>query len=151
MLMSVRYALNADRVAAIAQSLPPDINGAIVEPAVQGVMAADGITLRGITIGKIALPEEYQVGMEKLLAEELETEKMRYTLELKEKQVEQSALEADADKIRREKAAEAAGTEQIIAARAQAGHGALTAFQAEADRTAPAGSGGRRDRAHQDV
>ncbi|MDR7052649.1 hypothetical protein J2X54_005156 [Duganella sp. 3397] len=65
MLMSVRYALNADRVAGIAQSLPPDINGAIVEPAVQGVMAADGITLRGITIGKIALPEEYQVGMEK--------------------------------------------------------------------------------------
>ena len=44
---------------------------------------------------------------------------MRYALELKEKQVEQSALEADADKIRREKAAEAAGTEQIIAARAQ--------------------------------
>ena len=119
MLMSVRYALNADRVAAIAQSLPPDINGAIVEPAVQDVMAADGITLRGITIGKIALPAEYQVGMEKLLAKELETEKMRYALELKEKQEEQSALEADADKIRREKAAEAAGTEQIIAARAQ--------------------------------
>ena len=149
--LSVRYALNADRVAAIAQSLPPDINGAIVEPAVQGViykvftrytvreifssrraeiqqaieaelkpkLAADGITLRGITIGKIALPEEYQVGMEKLLAEELETEKMRYTLELKEKQVKQTALEADADKIRREKAAEAAGNEQIIAARAQ--------------------------------
>lgn len=57
--------------------------------------------------------------MEKLLAEELETEKMRYTLELKEKQVKQTALEADADKIRREKAAEAAGNEQIIAARAQ--------------------------------
>ena len=149
--LSVRYALNADRVAAIARSLPPDINGAIVEPAVQGViykvftrytvreifssrraeiqqaieaelkpkLAADGITLRGITIGKITLPEEYQAGMDKLLAEELETEKMRYTLELKEKQVKQTALEADADKIRREKAAEAAGNEQIIAARAQ--------------------------------
>lgn len=149
--MSVRYALNAERVAAIARSLPPDINGAIVEPAVQCViykvftrytvreifssrraeiqqaiemelkpkLAADGITLRGITIGKIALPEEYQAGMEKLLAEKLETEKMRYTLELKETQVKQTALEADADKIRREKTAEAAGNEQIIAARAQ--------------------------------
>jgi regulator of protease activity HflC (stomatin/prohibitin superfamily) len=84
--LSVRYALDANRViATIAQSLPPDINGAIVEPAVQGViykiftrytvreifsskraeiqqaieaelkpkLAADGITLRGITIGKI--------------------------------------------------------------------------------------------------
>jgi regulator of protease activity HflC (stomatin/prohibitin superfamily) len=149
--LSVRYALDAGRIAAIAQSLPPDINGAIVEPAVQGViykvftrytvreifsskraeiqqaieaelkpkLAADGITLRGITIGKITLPAEYQAGMEKLLAEELETEKMRYTLELKEKQVKQTALEADADKIRREKAAEAAGNEQIIAAKAQ--------------------------------
>jgi uncharacterized membrane protein YqiK len=44
---------------------------------------------------------------------------MRYTLELKEKQVRQTALEADAEKVRREKAAEAAGNEQIIAARAQ--------------------------------
>jgi len=44
---------------------------------------------------------------------------MRYTLELKEKQVKQSALEADADKVRRETAAEAAGNEQIIAAKAQ--------------------------------
>lgn len=149
--MSVRYALDPSRAAAMAQSLPQDINGAIVEPAVQGVvykvftrytvreifsskraeiqqaieaelkpkLAADGVILRGITIGKITLPPEYQAGMEKLLAEELETEKMRYTLELKEKQVKQTALEADAQKVRREKEAEAAGNEQIIAARAQ--------------------------------
>jgi regulator of protease activity HflC (stomatin/prohibitin superfamily) len=149
--MSVRYALDPGRVSTMAQSLPPDINGAIVEPAVQGViykvftrytvreifsskraeiqqaietelkpkLAADGVILRGITIGKITLPPEYQAGMEKLLAEELESEKMRYTLELKEKQVKQTALEADAEKIRREKEAEAAGNEQIIAARAQ--------------------------------
>ena len=42
--------------------------------------------------------------MEKLLAEELETEKMRYTLELKEAQVKETQLEAEADKVRREKA-----------------------------------------------
>ena len=36
--------------------------------------------------------------MERLLQEELETEKMRYTLELKEKQVKQSALESEAEK-----------------------------------------------------
>ena len=95
-----------------------DIQQAI-EQELKPKLAADGITLRGITIGKITLPTEYQAGMEKLLAEELETEKMRYTLELKEKQVRQTALEADAEKIRREKEAEAAGNEQIIAAKAQ--------------------------------
>lgn len=90
-----------------------------IEAELKPQLAADGIILRGMTIGKITLPADYKAGMEKLLAEELETEKMRYTLELKEKQVRQTALEADADKVRREKAAEAAGNEQIIAAKAQ--------------------------------
>src|SRR5688572_4838761 len=57
--------------------------------------------------------------MEGLLGEELATEKMRYTLELKDKRVKETALDAEAEKVRREKAAEAAGNEQIIAARAQ--------------------------------
>jgi len=57
--------------------------------------------------------------MEKLLAEELESEKMRYTLELKEKCVRETELEAEAQKVRREKAAEASAREQVIAARAQ--------------------------------
>ena len=39
--------------------------------------------------------------------------------ELKEKQVKETALEGEADKVRREKAAEAAGAEEIIAAKAQ--------------------------------
>ena len=45
---------------------------------------------------------------------ELATEKMRYTLELKEKQVKQTALESEADAVRREKAAEAAGNKYVI-------------------------------------
>jgi regulator of protease activity HflC (stomatin/prohibitin superfamily) len=82
-------------------------------------LAAVGLTLRGVDMGKVDLPQEYRAGMEKLLAEELETEKIRYTLELKEAQVKQTQLEAEADKVRRQKAAEAAGQEQVIAARAQ--------------------------------
>ncbi len=70
-------------------------------------------------MGKVDLPQDYRAGMEKLLAEELETEKVRYTLELKEAQVKQMQLEAEADKVRRQTAAEAAGVEQVIAARAQ--------------------------------
>ena len=90
-----------------------------IEAELKPKLAADGIVLRSVTIGKVVLPEDFKAGMEKLLAEELESEKMRYTLELKEKQVRQTALEADAEKVRREKAAEAAASEQVIAARAQ--------------------------------
>lgn len=149
--LTVRYAFDPAKVVAIAQTLPDNVAGAVIDPAVQGViykvftrytvreifstrraeiqqaieaelkpkLAVDGIVLRGVSIGKITLPADYMAGMEKLLAEELETEKMRYTLELKEKQVKQTALEGDADKVKREKAAEAAGNEQIIAAKAQ--------------------------------
>ena len=149
--LSVRYALDPSRIGSMASHLPDDIDGEIVNPAVQGViykiltrytvkeifstkraeiqqaieaelktsLAHDGILLRGVQVGKVDLPADYRAGMDRLLAEELEAEKMHYTLALKEQQVKQSELEAMADKARREKEAEAAGNEQIIAARAQ--------------------------------
>lgn len=149
--LSVRYALDGARIAAIARNLPDDIGGEIVQPAVQGViykvftrytvreifsskraeiqqaietelrgkLAADGIVLRNVQIGKVDLPADYRRGMDALLAEELQSEKMRYTLELKEKQVAETELVAKADKVRRETAASAAASEQVIAARAQ--------------------------------
>jgi regulator of protease activity HflC (stomatin/prohibitin superfamily) len=82
-------------------------------------LAADGITLKAVQIGTVDLPVDYRRGMDQLLTQELEAEKMRYTLELKEKQVKQTELEAQADKVRRETAADAAAREQIIAAKAQ--------------------------------
>lgn len=150
--VSVRYALDPARIAALAQTQPDDIAGQVVEPAVQSVLyktlarytvreifstkrqeiretleaelkallAQDGIVLKQVLVGKVDLPADYRAGMEKLLAEELASEKMRYTLELKEKQVKESELEALAEKARRETAAAAAGEEQIIAAKAQA-------------------------------
>src|SRR5580704_3595322 len=80
---------------------------------------AMGLPLREVDIGKVDLPPDYRAGMEKLLSEELETEKIHYTLQLKEAQVKQQQLEAEADKVQRQTAAEAAGQEQVIAARAQ--------------------------------
>lgn len=149
--VAVRYALDASRVATAAKSLPDDIAGEVVEPAVQGViykvfarytvreifsskraeiqqaieselrprLAADGLVLRDVQVGKVELPAEYRRGMEGLLAEELASEKMRYTLELKDKRVKEMELEANAEKVRREVAAEAAAREQVIAAKAQ--------------------------------
>ena len=149
--LTIRYALDPARLAAISKNLPADVSGEVVEPLVQGViykvftrytvreifstkrqelqdvieaelkplLAADGIVLRSVMMGNVDLPADYRAGMDKLLAVELESEQMQYTLDLKAKQVTQSGLEADADKVRREKAAEASANEQIIAAKAQ--------------------------------
>ena len=90
-----------------------------IEGELRPKLAASGIVLRDVQIGKVDLPADYKHGMEALLAEELASEKMRFTLELKDKEVKQAELEAEADKVRRQKAAEAAGQEQVIAAKAQ--------------------------------
>src|SRR5258706_921785 len=82
-------------------------------------LAADGIVLRDVLIGKVDLPEDYRRGMDQLLAEELASEKMRYTLDLKDKRVKEVALEGEAEKTRREKLAKASAREQVIAAKAQ--------------------------------
>lgn len=102
----------------IFSSKRADIQKAI-EAELQPRLAAEGIVLRSVQIGKVTLPDDYKRGMDKLLAEELEAEKMRYTLDLKDKKVKETELDAEADKVRREKAAEAAAREQVIAARAQ--------------------------------
>ena len=82
-------------------------------------LKAQGIELRGLQIGHVDLPPDYRRGMDGLLAEGLAAEKMQFTLDLKAKQVKQTELEAQADKSRREIAAQASEQEQIIAARAQ--------------------------------
>jgi len=149
--LTVRWAIDRQRLAQMSKDYPDDLNADLLRPAVQAIayplfarytvrdifsgrrseiqhelttqlapkLAALGLQLRGVSMGQVDLPADYRAGMEKLLAEELETEKVRYTLQLKEAQVKQTALESEAEKVRRESAAEAAGQEQVIAARAQ--------------------------------
>jgi regulator of protease activity HflC (stomatin/prohibitin superfamily) len=149
--LTVRYALDPLKVAALAKGLPDNVGAEIVEPAANGViykvfarytvreifstkrseiqaaveaelkprLANDGVVLRNVQIGKIDLPADYRRGMESLLAEELAGEKMKYTLDLKEKQVRETELTAQSEKVRREIGAEAAAREQIIAAKGQ--------------------------------
>jgi regulator of protease activity HflC (stomatin/prohibitin superfamily) len=90
-----------------------------IESELKPRLAAEGLVLKAVQIGKVELPPDYKRGMEGLLAEELASEKMRYTLELKDKRVKATELDANADKVRREVAAEAAAREQVIAAKAQ--------------------------------
>ena len=84
------------------------------------LLLPDGVIVKAVFLGNVDLPTEYRTGLEALLSEELHTEKMRYTLELKEKKVKESELDGEAQKVQREKAAEAAGREEIIAAKAKA-------------------------------
>ncbi len=90
-----------------------------IEDELRPALLPDGIIVRAVFLGNVDLPQEYRAGLESLLSEELSSEKMRYTLELKDKDVQQAGLEADAEKVKREKAAEASALEQVIAARAQ--------------------------------
>jgi regulator of protease activity HflC (stomatin/prohibitin superfamily) len=90
-----------------------------VEQELRGLLARDGVIVRSLYLGHVDLPAQYRAGLEGLLAEELATEKMQYTLKLKEKKVQETGLEGDAAKLQREKAAEAAASEEIIAAKAR--------------------------------
>lgn len=92
---------------------------AALEAELRARLATDGIQLKSVQIGSVDLPPDYRRGMDSLLADSLASERMRYTLEIADKRVKETELQAAADKVRRETAAEAAGREQIIAARAQ--------------------------------
>ena len=90
-----------------------------IQAELRDLLGKDGISVRSLYLGHIDLPAQYRAGLEGMLAEELASEKMRYTLQLKEKKVKESELEGDAAKVTRERAAEAAASEEIIAAKAR--------------------------------
>jgi regulator of protease activity HflC (stomatin/prohibitin superfamily) len=90
-----------------------------IQAELRELLGKDGITVRSLYLGHIDLPAQYRAGLEGMLSEELATEKMRYTLQLKEKKVKESELEGEAAKVTRERAAEAAASEEIIAAKAR--------------------------------
>ncbi|HTJ40586.1 MAG TPA: SPFH domain-containing protein [Kofleriaceae bacterium] len=150
--VTVRWALDPDRMTAAERLRPDRLESELVSPTVDGILhrtfaqhtvreifatqraqiqksiedelkqalGADGIVVKTVAIGSIDLPAQYKSGLESLLSEELAADKMRFTLELSEKRIKEAELEAEADKVRREKAAEAAGQEQVIAAKSQA-------------------------------
>lgn len=152
MEITVRYALDADRIPSIARRLPHDVGKDLIEPVVDGVLyrtlsrftvkeifsekraelqraveselrealAKDGVAVRSVFVGNVDLPPQYRQGMEGLLAEELATQKMKYTLELKEKEVKETELTAEGQKVQRQKQAEAEAQAQVIAAKGQA-------------------------------
>ncbi len=87
---------------------------------VRARLAPEGIQLKSLSLGSIDLPDEYRKGLQGLLTDELAVDRTKETLALKKSEIEQSLLEARAEKARRETTAEAAAAEEMIAARSHA-------------------------------
>jgi regulator of protease activity HflC (stomatin/prohibitin superfamily) len=83
-------------------------------------LAADGIVVKEVMLRDIALPAEYAKGLEGLLLREQENERMAYDIQIKEKQVKTAELEAEAQKAREVKRAEAQAQVKVLQAKAEA-------------------------------
>jgi regulator of protease activity HflC (stomatin/prohibitin superfamily) len=79
-----------------------------------------GILLKEVLVANVVLPPEYERGRVALVNEVQSTERMGVTLQLKQKEVEKTRLEAEAQKAMVVKHAEAAASQRLIAARAEA-------------------------------
>jgi regulator of protease activity HflC (stomatin/prohibitin superfamily) len=87
--------------------------------AIKTRLETDGILVREVVLRDIKLPEEYAKGLEGLLLKEQESERLGTEQEIKAKQVKIAELEAEAQKARDIKQAEAQAAVQVLQAKAQ--------------------------------
>ncbi len=92
----------------------------LASDAIQQKLAADGILVKEVILRDIQLPSEYARGLEGLLLKEQESDRMGIEVDIKQKMVRTAELEAEAEKARRVKAAEADAQVEILNAKAQA-------------------------------
>ena len=83
-------------------------------------LGEDGILVREVLLRDIVLPEEYSKGLEGLLLKEQENERLGTETEIKQKQVKIAELEAEAQKTRDVKNAEAQAATRVLQAKAEA-------------------------------
>lgn len=82
-------------------------------------LASDGIIVREVLLRDLRLPEEYAKGLEGLLLKEQENERLGTEQEIKQKEVRIAELEADAQKARDVKQAEAQAQVRVLQAKAE--------------------------------
>lgn len=83
-------------------------------------LGEDGIVVKDVMLRDVVLPAEYAKGLEALLARQQQAERMVFDVEIKQKEVRTAELEAEADRIRQVKAAEALGQVRVLQAKAEA-------------------------------
>jgi regulator of protease activity HflC (stomatin/prohibitin superfamily) len=82
-------------------------------------LSNDGIIVREVLLRDLKLPEEYAKGLEGLLLKEQENERLSTEQEIKQKEVRIAELEADAQKVRDVKQAEAQAQVRVLQAKAE--------------------------------
>jgi len=82
-------------------------------------LGSDGIVVKEVLLRDVHLPPEYAKGLENMLLKEQESERMGFETAIREKQVRIAELEADAEKARQVKRAEAEASARVIAAKAE--------------------------------
>jgi regulator of protease activity HflC (stomatin/prohibitin superfamily) len=82
-------------------------------------LAQDGILVKEVLLRDVQLPPEYAKGLESLLLEEQESERLGFETDIKQKQVKIAELEAEADKVRSIKGAEAAAQVHVLQAKGE--------------------------------
>jgi len=82
-------------------------------------LASDGIAVREVLLRDIQLPPDYAKGLEGLLLKEQENERLGTEQEIKAKEVKIAELEADAQKAREVKQAEAQAQVRVLQAKAE--------------------------------
>jgi regulator of protease activity HflC (stomatin/prohibitin superfamily) len=87
--------------------------------AIKTRLASDGIVVREVLLRDIQLPPDYAKGLEGLLLKEQENERLGTEQEIKSKEVKIAELEADAQKAREIKQAEAQAQVRVLQAKAE--------------------------------
>jgi regulator of protease activity HflC (stomatin/prohibitin superfamily) len=82
-------------------------------------LGADGIVVKEVMLKEVQLPPEYAKGLEGLLLKEQENDQMGVQAEIKQKGVRVAEYEAEADKVREEKRAEADARVRVLQAKAE--------------------------------
>jgi regulator of protease activity HflC (stomatin/prohibitin superfamily) len=83
-------------------------------------LGGDGILVKEVMLREVQLPPEYAKGLEGLLLKEQENDQMGVQAEIKQKEVRVAEYEAEADKVREEKKAEADAKVRVLQAKAEA-------------------------------
>jgi len=82
-------------------------------------LAPDAVVVREVVLRDVILPPDYAKGLEALLVKEQERDQMDVELKIKEQEVRQAGLEAEAEKVRQVKAAEAQARVRLVEAKAE--------------------------------
>ena len=90
-----------------------------IEQELRTLLAKDGVLVRSLFIGNVDLPAQYRTGLEGLLAEELATEKMRFTLRAQGKAGHGEGARGGRRQDPAREGRRGRGVEEIIAAKAR--------------------------------